>query len=73
MLVRENKPTILIEILTNEVGERVEEILNKCGIKYLYFNIDEDNGIRKVDKILKSDYFNFLLCSEEKAKFLKLI
>lgn len=71
--IKRDEPTILIEILTNEVGERVEEILNKCGIKYLYFNIDEDNGIRKVDKILKSDYFNFLLCSEEKAKFLKLV
>ena len=71
--IKRDEPTILIEILNDQVGKRVENLLHKLGCKYLYFNIDENNGIRQVDRILKSDYFNFLLCSEEKAKFLKLV
>ncbi|MHB8261938.1 MAG: FkbM family methyltransferase [Bacteroidia bacterium] len=65
------KPTILIEILTDEVGENVQKIVE--GLDYLYFNIDEEAGIRQVNKISKSDYFNYLLCSKQTAKSLNLI
>ena len=64
-------PTILIEILNDEVGMKVEKIV--AGMNYLYFNIDERNGIRKVDKITKSDFYNYLLCSADTAKELNLI
>ena len=40
---------------------------------YLYFNIDENSDIKKADKFSKSYSFNFLICTEEKAKFLNLI
>ena len=66
-----HKPTILIEILNDEVGERIEKMV--AGLGYLYFNIDENAGIKKVDKITKSDYYNYLLCDHDKAVKLNLI
>jgi FkbM family methyltransferase len=65
------KPTMLIEILTDEVGEKVQGIVK--GMGYMYFNIDEKGSIKLVERIGKSDYYNYLLCSPEKAKFLNLI
>ena len=34
---------------------------------------DAKNSIRQVEKIGKSDYWNFLLCDEKIAKYLDLI
>jgi len=65
------KPIFLIEILNEEVAEKVQNLIE--GLEYLYFNIDENTGIRKVDKVCKSDYYNFLFCDYEVAKKLKLI
>jgi FkbM family methyltransferase len=66
------KPVFLIEVLSDEVGARLQTLFQ--GLGYLYFNIDDRNDkIRRVDKITKSDYFNFLFCSEKKAKELQLI
>ena len=64
------RPAMLIEILTDEVGNRVEELVKNKG--YLYFNIDEASGIQKVDHIIKSKYFNYLLCNRETADYLQL-
>lgn len=65
------QPTMLIEILNNEVAEKIEKTL--VNIPYLYFNIDENSGIRKVEKITKSDYYNYLICKKEVAQKLNLI
>ena len=59
------KPTLLIEILDDGIGKKIENILRDSG--YNYYNIDENAGIRKVSSITKSDYFNFLLCTSETA------
>lgn len=59
------RPTILIEILTTDVAERVSNLVK--DLDYIYFNIDEAKGIRRVEQISQSDDFNFLLCSKEKA------
>ncbi|CAN5456325.1 hypothetical protein BH09BAC3_BH09BAC3_15220 [soil metagenome] len=59
------KPTLLIEILNDEIGARVDKIVR--GLGYLYFNIDERGTIRQVDKIEKSDYYNYLLCTSDIA------
>lgn len=64
------KPSMLIEILNDEVGKRVSELVK--GVGYLYFNIDEAGGIRQVDTISKSDYYNYLFCSKEVAVELNL-
>jgi FkbM family methyltransferase len=65
------KPAMLIEILTNEVGAKVETILR--GNDYLYFRVD-DNGITKTDDIsVKDNYCNYLVCGHDTARQLKLI
>lgn len=65
------KPTILVEILNENVAAKIAEIVKECD--YIYFNIDENIGIRKVEKITKSDYYNFLLCSNAVANKLGLV
>lgn len=65
------KPTVLIEILDDEVGKKVENIIE--GLGYLYFDIDEVSQIKKVDKLLKSSHFNYFICQPEIAKKLNLI
>jgi FkbM family methyltransferase len=58
-------PVMLIEILNEEVATKVNKLL--AGLEYLYFNIDENNGIRQVKEVTKSDYYNFLFCKKETA------
>lgn len=69
--LKKYKPTLLIEILTPEVGKRVETLVGSLG--YLYFNIDENKGIRQTPSIGKSDYYNYLLCTPEIADVLELV
>ena len=56
------KPAMLIEILNNTVAEGIEKLIS--GMDYLYFNIDENGSINQTEHILKSDCFNYLLCSK---------
>lgn len=65
------RPTLLIEILNDEVGGRVEDLIR--NLDYIYFNIDERRGVRQVSHITKSDYFNYLLCRKEVAEQIGLI
>jgi FkbM family methyltransferase len=65
------KPVILIEIIRDYVAAKVMPYFE--GLGYLYFNIDETKGVRKVDTVGVSDSFNYLFCSPEKARQLKLI
>ena len=68
----QHRPDFLIEVLTNEVGGKLQQLFD--GLGYHYFNIDDKKGIiRKTDTIAKSDYFNYLVCTEGSAKQLKLI
>lgn len=69
--IKTHLPTFLIEVLNDEVGQKIQHLVK--DLDYLYFNIDENTGIKKVDQILKSDYYNYLLCSKEVAKNLNLI
>jgi hypothetical protein len=69
--LEEFAPAMLIEILTDEVGEAVENLVKNIG--YLYFNIDDRGGrLKKVEHIRKSDHWNYLLCSPATAKDLGL-
>ena len=70
--LREFRPTMLIEILTDEVGRRVEAALEGCN--YVYFNIDEDlDAVRLVTQITKSDCYNYLVCDRKIAVNLGLM
>jgi FkbM family methyltransferase len=67
----EFSPAILIEILADEVGQAVENLVRENG--YLYFNIDDRAGtLRQVEHITTSDHWNYLLCSPATAKELGL-
>lgn len=63
-------PTMLIEVLDDQVGERVEQLLT--GMDYLYFDIDEKGSIKQVEKIKKSSHYNYLICSKKTAQNLNL-
>lgn len=65
------KPTLLIEILNDEVANKVERFVKDLG--YLYFNIDEIHQPKRVNKLEKSDYYNYLICTETKAQQLQLM
>ncbi len=67
----QHRPTILIEILDDDISESINKIV--AGLGYLYFNIDENGQIRQTSKIEKSDFYNYLLCSEEIALSLGLV
>ncbi|HYV91945.1 MAG TPA: FkbM family methyltransferase [Chitinophagales bacterium] len=69
--LRQFKPTMIIEILSDAMAARIEEQL--AGLDYLYFNIDEINSPKRVDHLSKSDLYNFLICREDVAKELQLI
>jgi FkbM family methyltransferase len=65
------KPTILIEVLNNEIAREINDKVINLG--YLFFNIDEKNGIVRTKKIEKSNGFNYLLCNETVASNLGLL
>lgn len=69
-IIRANKPSILVEILTDEIGERLENELE--GLGYLFFNIDEVNPPILTSKLSKSTFYNFLICQPETAHSLGL-
>ena len=69
--IRSFEPTILIEVLNDTVARGIEEII--AGIDYLFFNIDENLGVRQVDRFTKSDDYNFLICKQHIAAKLGLI
>jgi FkbM family methyltransferase len=64
------KPTMLIEVLSQEVGRRIEEQVAPYG--YLYFDIDEKKGPYRRPHIERSSGSNYLLCSEQTARELGL-
>jgi FkbM family methyltransferase len=68
----QTRPTMLIEILNDEVGAAVESLVADLG--YLYFNIDErKSSPTLVPHIGVSDYYNYLLCAEAEARLLGLL
>lgn len=70
--LREFKPSMIIEVLNQEVANKINHYLN--GLDYLYFNIDDRKGtIRKTDIVEKSDFWNYLVCNYETAKYLSLV
>jgi FkbM family methyltransferase len=65
------KPTMLIEVLTHDVAQKLETVL--AGKGYLYFDIDEENPPKLVQRLTKSSYYNYLICQPHIAKRLNLI
>jgi FkbM family methyltransferase len=70
-LLTQFRPILLIEVLNDEVGDRIQTLLENLG--YLYFDIDEVAGPSQVQHIKKSSGYNYLLCSKQIALKLGLI
>jgi len=69
-LIKKNQPTILIEILNSEIGEKIEKLLS--DIEYYCFSIDEENEPQHVPKIKESDFHNLLLIKKENLHLVNL-
>jgi len=59
------KPLLLIEILNDEIAEQLNPYFDPAIFDF--YNIDERTGIKKVSRLSKSDYYNFLVVPKEKA------
>lgn len=64
------RPTMLIEVLSDELGRRVEEAVG--GLGYLYYAIDERSGPQRRRSIRRGPGMNFLLCMPQVAQGLDL-
>lgn len=59
------QPTLLIEILSDEIGKKVQTLFEKCN--YIYFDINENGKITCIPNIQTSTSFNYLVCSKDVA------
>ena len=59
------KPILLIEILNEEIARKLNPYFDPAVFDF--YNIDELVGVKKVDALSKSDYYNFLIVPREKA------
>lgn len=64
------KPTMVIEILTPELGGKIESLVRGKG--YLYFAVHEDKAPSRISSLGDGTVRNFLLCSPEKASMIGL-
>lgn len=65
-LLSEYKPTLLIEVLIDEVGQKIEKLID--GLNYQIFSIDEQKGASRQNSISKSPSYNYLLCQPQIAQ-----
>lgn len=58
-----HKPTLLIEVLYDHIGEQIQSFIEKSGVNYDYYFIDEEKGLVKKDLIRRCSniYFNYFL------------
>lgn len=62
------QPTMLIEIIDNDIAEKIMQIIKDIG--YVYYYIDEVHGPQKRNYLMKEEGNNYLICKEETAKSL---
>jgi FkbM family methyltransferase len=65
------QPDFLVEIQSDEIGKKIMKVLPPST--YLYFNINESKGIRRVMTLTQSDTLNFFICKLHTANKLNLI
>ena len=67
--IKEFQPTILIEVLNDEIAQGIQKIIS--SIDYIYYNIDDRFGIKKVDNLSKHNSRNFLICKKNISKIIE--
>ena len=60
------QPIILIEIQSDEVGKKVQDLLHP--MQYDIYNIDEHKGLVKVEKLIDQEFKNHLIVPLSKKK-----
>jgi len=68
-LLLEHEPIIVLEIQTNEIGSNIETLAVKE--QYLYYAIDESQGLIPVTELGKEKDNNYLLCPKSKIELIK--
>ena len=64
--IRKYQPAILVEVLDEDIAQKLDHLLQ--GQPYLYFAIDEEKGLRKVERMQRSNCFNYLVCTNSIAE-----
>lgn len=62
------QPILLIEILNEDVAKRLTPYFNSDD--YVFYDIDEKSGYRKVSSLEPSSTFNFIICPKHKENIL---
>ncbi|MDW8334755.1 MAG: FkbM family methyltransferase [Bacteroidia bacterium] len=71
ILIRD-RPDMIVEILLDDVGRKVESILE--GLDYAYFHIDEKHGLVRQQNLRGHEQsYNYLICQPSTARALGLI
>ncbi|MEO5650314.1 MAG: FkbM family methyltransferase [Ginsengibacter sp.] len=66
--LKQFKPIILIEILNDEVAKKLNNYFDPAD--YIFYNIDERDGIRKTVSLSRSNSYNYLIVPREKEYLL---
>lgn len=65
-VLRRDRPALLVEILNEQVAQRVADLV--AGLGYRYYNIDEVSWPpARVEHLGRSAHYNFLLCTDAQA------
>jgi FkbM family methyltransferase len=70
-LLQRFRPTMLIEVLSDGAGAELERLVS--GLDYLYFDVDEERGPRRMEHVRASSKFNYLLAQPRVAAQLGLV
>jgi FkbM family methyltransferase len=64
-----HQPIIILEVQDNKIADNIASFF--YNEKYTYFNIDEENGLRKIEKLqTQGEHRNFLLIPDAKCYLL---
>lgn len=70
--IKRHLPTMLIEVLDESIGSRLNELLK--DVSYRYYSINETKGTcKQIPQINKSEEFNILACTEQVANAIGLM
>ena len=61
---KEAFPSHTVEILNEEIADKLNKYFDPAS--YSFYNIDEQNGMKKTNVLSKSDYYNYLIVPAEK-------
>ncbi len=64
--ILKHQPVIFIEILYDEMGQRINSFIRNNGLAYKYIYIDEISGPVIVDELKARKYYNYILVPDEK-------